>query len=150
MVGIDPPLVNAFRRILIAEVPTVAISRVTIHQNTSVIHDENLAHRPMPNTIYTYIWSRSAGPTPPPPPKGLGAQGSICTGGLVCYKWSSPAPPLWVGGACLYVHACMGVCMYLYVSMYVCIYSMPRPPPLWWGGRVCMYMHVWVFVCISL
>lgn len=45
MKGIDPPLVNAFRRILIAEVPTVAISRVTIHQNTSVIHDENLAHR---------------------------------------------------------------------------------------------------------
>lgn len=45
MAGIDPPLANAFRRILIAEVPTVAISRVTIIQNTSVIHDENLAHR---------------------------------------------------------------------------------------------------------
>eukprot|EP00913_Durusdinium_trenchii_P014234 g13357.t1 len=45
MIGIDPPLVNAFRRVLIAEVPTVAISRVTIHQNTSVIHDENFAHR---------------------------------------------------------------------------------------------------------
>ncbi|CAJ1380124.1 unnamed protein product [Effrenium voratum] len=45
MIGIDPPLANAFRRILIAEVPTVAISRVTIYQNTSVIHDENLAHR---------------------------------------------------------------------------------------------------------
>lgn len=45
MFGIDPPLVNAFRRILIAEVPTVAISRATIYQNTGVIHDENLAHR---------------------------------------------------------------------------------------------------------
>jgi len=45
MVGIDPPLANALRRILIAEVPTVAISRVTIFQNTGVIHDENLAHR---------------------------------------------------------------------------------------------------------
>eukprot|EP00930_Biecheleria_cincta_P072924 TRINITY_DN60269_c0_g1_i1.p1 TRINITY_DN60269_c0_g1~~TRINITY_DN60269_c0_g1_i1.p1 ORF type:complete len:381 (-),score=62.62 TRINITY_DN60269_c0_g1_i1:130-1272(-) len=45
MEGIDPPLANAFRRILIAEVPTVAISRVTIFQNTGVIHDENLAHR---------------------------------------------------------------------------------------------------------
>eukprot|EP00931_Biecheleriopsis_adriatica_P121633 TRINITY_DN96697_c0_g1_i1.p1 TRINITY_DN96697_c0_g1~~TRINITY_DN96697_c0_g1_i1.p1 ORF type:complete len:386 (-),score=97.77 TRINITY_DN96697_c0_g1_i1:33-1190(-) len=45
MVGIDPPLANAFRRILIAEVPTVAISRVTVYQNTGVIHDENLAHR---------------------------------------------------------------------------------------------------------
>jgi len=45
MQGIDPPLANAFRRILIAEVPTVAISRVTMYQNTGVIHDENLAHR---------------------------------------------------------------------------------------------------------
>lgn len=45
MVGIDPPLANAFRRILIAEVPTVAISQVTLYQNTGVIHDENLAHR---------------------------------------------------------------------------------------------------------
>merc|ERR1712187_230881 len=45
MKGIDPPLANAFRRILIAEVPTVAISQVTMYQNTSVIHDENLSHR---------------------------------------------------------------------------------------------------------
>lgn len=45
MSGIEPPLANAFRRILIAEVPTVAFSRVTIYQNTGVIHDENLAHR---------------------------------------------------------------------------------------------------------
>lgn len=45
MVGIDPPLANAFRRILIAEVPTVAISQVTMYLNTGVIHDENLAHR---------------------------------------------------------------------------------------------------------
>jgi len=45
MIGIDPPLANAFRRILLAEVPTVAISRVTMYQNTGVIHDENVAHR---------------------------------------------------------------------------------------------------------
>lgn len=45
MVGIDPPLANAFRRLLIAEVPTVAIGSVTMYQNTGVIHDENLAHR---------------------------------------------------------------------------------------------------------
>lgn len=45
MVGIDAPLANAFRRLLIAEVPTVAISQVTMYQNTGVIHDENLAHR---------------------------------------------------------------------------------------------------------
>jgi len=45
MIGIDPPLINAFRRILIAEVPTIAISRVTISQNTGALQDENLAHR---------------------------------------------------------------------------------------------------------
>jgi len=45
MAGIDPPLANAFRRILIAEVPTVAVGQVTMYQNTGVIHDENLAHR---------------------------------------------------------------------------------------------------------
>eukprot|EP00405_Crypthecodinium_cohnii_P020250 CAMPEP_0206470646 /NCGR_PEP_ID=MMETSP0324_2-20121206/31064_1 /ASSEMBLY_ACC=CAM_ASM_000836 /TAXON_ID=2866 /ORGANISM="Crypthecodinium cohnii, Strain Seligo" /LENGTH=358 /DNA_ID=CAMNT_0053944765 /DNA_START=37 /DNA_END=1113 /DNA_ORIENTATION=- len=45
MKGIDAPLANAFRRILIAEVPTIAPGQVTIYQNTSVIHDENLAHR---------------------------------------------------------------------------------------------------------
>ena len=101
--------------------------------------------------VLDYIWSRSAGPTPPPPPQRVWVhRGLYVQGGLVCYMWSSPRPPLWVGGACLYVHACMGVCMYLYVSMYVCIYSMPRPPLWVGGGRVCMYMHVWVYVCISL
>jgi DNA-directed RNA polymerase I and III subunit RPAC1 len=43
--GIDPAIANAFRRILIAEVPTIAIGECTIYQNTGQIHDENLAHR---------------------------------------------------------------------------------------------------------
>ncbi|XP_054819315.1 uncharacterized protein LOC129318519 [Prosopis cineraria] len=45
MIGIDPALANAFRRILIAEVPTMAIERVYIANNTSVIQDEVLSHR---------------------------------------------------------------------------------------------------------
>ncbi|KAK4275292.1 hypothetical protein QN277_018403 [Acacia crassicarpa] len=45
MMGIDPALANAFRRILIAEVPTMAIERVYIANNTSVIQDEVLSHR---------------------------------------------------------------------------------------------------------
>ncbi|KAK7247232.1 hypothetical protein RIF29_42110 [Crotalaria pallida] len=45
MIGIDPALANAFRRILIAEVPTMAIERVYIANNTSLIQDEVLAHR---------------------------------------------------------------------------------------------------------
>lgn len=45
MVGIDPSIANAFRRILIAEVPTMAIEKVLIANNTSIIQDEVLAHR---------------------------------------------------------------------------------------------------------
>ncbi|KAL2332850.1 hypothetical protein Fmac_014063 [Flemingia macrophylla] len=45
MIGIDPAIANAFRRILIAEVPTMAIERVYIANNTSVIQDEVLSHR---------------------------------------------------------------------------------------------------------
>lgn len=43
--GIDAPLANAFRRILIAEIPTMAIDKIHLYQNTSVIPDEVLAHR---------------------------------------------------------------------------------------------------------
>lgn len=43
--GIDAPIANALRRIMIDEVPTVAIDKVVIYQNTSVMNDEILAHR---------------------------------------------------------------------------------------------------------
>ena len=43
--GVEPPLANALRRILIAEIPTMAIESVEMWQNTSIIPDENLAHR---------------------------------------------------------------------------------------------------------
>jgi DNA-directed RNA polymerase I and III subunit RPAC1 len=45
LVGCDPSFANALRRILIAEVPTVAIEHVFIVNNTSIIADEVLAHR---------------------------------------------------------------------------------------------------------
>ncbi|KAG2490194.1 hypothetical protein HYH03_011321 [Edaphochlamys debaryana] len=45
MIGVDPAIANALRRILIAEVPTVAIEHVFIVNNTSIIQDEVLAHR---------------------------------------------------------------------------------------------------------
>lgn len=45
LVGVDAPIANALRRILLAEVPTMAIDTVMIHNNTSIIHDEVLAHR---------------------------------------------------------------------------------------------------------
>jgi DNA-directed RNA polymerases I and III subunit RPAC1 len=45
MIGIDAPLANAFRRIMISEVPTMAIEKVVVVNNTSLIQDEVLAHR---------------------------------------------------------------------------------------------------------
>lgn len=45
LIGIDASIANAFRRIMIAELPTVAIEYVFVHNNTSVMQDEVLAHR---------------------------------------------------------------------------------------------------------
>lgn len=43
--GIDASIANAIRRVMIAEVPTVAIDKVHLWQNTGVIQDEILCHR---------------------------------------------------------------------------------------------------------
>lgn len=45
LIGVDAAIANAFRRILIAEIPTVAIEYVFVWNNTSVIQDEVLAQR---------------------------------------------------------------------------------------------------------
>lgn len=45
LIGISPAVANAYRRIMIAEVPTMAIEHVFIYNNTSVIQDEMLSHR---------------------------------------------------------------------------------------------------------
>ena len=45
LIGAEPPLANALRRIMLAEVPMMAIEKVIMWQNTSIIPDENLAHR---------------------------------------------------------------------------------------------------------
>lgn len=45
LVGVSPSFANALRRILISEVPTMAIEHVFFLNNTSTIPDEILAHR---------------------------------------------------------------------------------------------------------
>ena len=43
--GVDASIANAIRRVMISEVPTVAIDKVHLWQNTGVIQDEILCHR---------------------------------------------------------------------------------------------------------
>ncbi|MBS3168371.1 DNA-directed RNA polymerase subunit D [Candidatus Woesearchaeota archaeon] len=43
--GTDPVFVNTLRRIMISEVPTLAIKKVTFTKNTSAVYDEFIAHR---------------------------------------------------------------------------------------------------------
>ncbi|GAA5912947.1 hypothetical protein JCM5296_002535 [Sporobolomyces johnsonii] len=45
LVGVDASVANAIRRVVIAEVPTVAIETVYVWNNTSIIQDEVLAQR---------------------------------------------------------------------------------------------------------
>jgi len=45
LIGYDTSVANAVRRILLSDVPTMAIEKVHIYQNTSIMQDEVLAHR---------------------------------------------------------------------------------------------------------
>ncbi|EOA16690.1 hypothetical protein CARUB_v10004883mg [Capsella rubella] len=45
MIGIPAGIANAFRRILLAELPSMAIEKVFVVNNTSIVQDEVLAHR---------------------------------------------------------------------------------------------------------
>jgi DNA-directed RNA polymerase subunit D len=43
--GVNVPFVNALRRIMLTEVPSMAIDEIVILENSSILHDEILAHR---------------------------------------------------------------------------------------------------------
>uniref|UniRef100_A0A914ZKL7 DNA-directed RNA polymerases I and III subunit RPAC1 n=2 Tax=Parascaris univalens TaxID=6257 RepID=A0A914ZKL7_PARUN len=45
VIHVEAPIANAMRRILLAEVPTMAFEKIYLYQNTSIIQDEVLCHR---------------------------------------------------------------------------------------------------------
>ena len=51
----DASLANALRRVMLAEVPILAIDTVEVQQNDSVLHDEMLVHRIGLIPIQTYV-----------------------------------------------------------------------------------------------
>ncbi|MFH1722079.1 MAG: DNA-directed RNA polymerase subunit D [Candidatus Altiarchaeota archaeon] len=58
--GVDIKLLNTLRRIVISEIPTMAIEKVIVDDNNSVLHDQLLAHRlgliPLTTDLKTYIF----------------------------------------------------------------------------------------------
>ena len=56
--GADTPFINALRRIMLAEVPSMAIDEIVVIENSSILHDETLAHRlgliPLKTDLDTY------------------------------------------------------------------------------------------------
>lgn len=44
-INVEAPFANALRRLLLAEVPTMAIDKIFLYQNTSLIQDEVFCHR---------------------------------------------------------------------------------------------------------
>lgn len=59
LTGADSGIVNAFRRTIISSIPVMAIEKVTFLNNTSILNDENLAHRfgliPLTTDLKTYV-----------------------------------------------------------------------------------------------
>lgn len=45
MIGVHPGIANAFRRLMISDIPSMAIEKVIVSNNTTIIPDEILAHR---------------------------------------------------------------------------------------------------------
>jgi DNA-directed RNA polymerase subunit D len=57
--GVDVRMMNAFRRTIVSALPTMAVEKVIFMDNSSVLNDENLAHRvglvPLTTDLKTYV-----------------------------------------------------------------------------------------------
>ena len=93
LIGIDASVANAFRRILLAEVPTLAIEDVFVFSNTSIIQDEVLAHRlgliPLTGGQEGLKWLRWF--KKPPPPDDFAAQAAWDAEGNVDESMTTPS-----------------------------------------------------------
>lgn len=69
---IEPAIVNGLRRVMLAEVPTMAVDYVNIYDNTSVLFDEQIALRigliPLITDMKSYVL-----------PEDCGCDGEGCT-----------------------------------------------------------------------
>lgn len=67
LIGVDASIANAFRRIMIGEIPSLAIEKVYIFNNTSIIQDEVLSARlgliplSLPGGVRTLSWCKPPG-----------------------------------------------------------------------------------------
>ncbi|KAJ1995410.1 DNA-directed RNA polymerase core subunit rpc40 [Coemansia spiralis] len=66
LIGVDASIANALRRILISEIPTMAIEKVYMINNTGIMQDEVLAHRlgliPILADPNEFQWKRPSDP----------------------------------------------------------------------------------------
>ena len=57
--GVNTPYVNALRRIMLTQIPTMAIDEIVILENSSILNDEILAHRmgfiPLKTDLDSYV-----------------------------------------------------------------------------------------------
>ncbi|KAL8827253.1 MAG: hypothetical protein Q9170_007086 [Blastenia crenularia] len=78
LIGVDASIANAFRRILLAEIPTLAIEYVFVHNNTSIVQDEVLAQRlgliPLTGNLAGLRWLRQYRKPTDEDPDGSGVQ----------------------------------------------------------------------------